>query len=145
MDLRARRSQGGGGGVLLLARSPWRAQRHLADFRGTLQAGAYAGFNKLYDRASAEPGHRRSMLGDSRRNFFELADPALRKKNLRSPIALEVVKRIDAVFAIEREINGQLAEGSPRHAPAAHYAAAQRTRTLNAGRACPAVPLCRGC
>jgi hypothetical protein len=45
-----------------------------------------------------------------RRNFFELADPTLRKKDLLSPIALEAVKRIDAVFTIEREINGQPAE-----------------------------------
>jgi hypothetical protein len=105
------RSQGGGGGVLLLARSPWRAQRHLADFRETLQADAYAGFNKLYDGARRPcPVTEAACWAHGRRNFFELADPALRKKNLLSPIALEAVKRIDAVFAIEREINGQPAE-----------------------------------
>ena len=50
----------------------------------------------------------------ARRKFFELADIA---KNARrgkaaaaiSPMALEAVKRIDALFAIERAINGRSA------------------------------------
>jgi transposase len=87
------------------------AERHLAGFRGTLQADAYAGFNKLYDGARRpSPVIEAACWAHGRRNFFELADPTLRKKNLLSPIALEAVKRIDAVFAIEREINGQPAE-----------------------------------
>ena len=45
--------------------------------------------------------------GHGRRHFFELADPALRKKKLHSSIALQAVQRIDVLFAIEREINGQ--------------------------------------
>ncbi|MDA9445984.1 hypothetical protein XI01_04480 [Bradyrhizobium sp. CCBAU 21360] len=49
------------------------------------------------------------------RQFFELADIAAnarRDKNAAaiSPIALEAVKRIDALFDIERGINGQSAE-----------------------------------
>lgn len=87
------------------------AERHLTGFDGTLQADAYAGFNKLYDGARRpHPVTEAACWAHGRRNFFELADPALRKKNLLSPIALEAVKRIDAVFAIEREINGQPAE-----------------------------------
>lgn len=39
-----------------------------------------------------------------RRNFFELAD--LRK----APLAIEAVRRIDAIFAIERELNGLAAD-----------------------------------
>ena len=51
----------------------------------------------------------------ARRQFFELADIAAnarRGKNAAaiSPIALEVVRRIDALFDIEREINGRGAE-----------------------------------
>ena len=51
----------------------------------------------------------------ARRQFFELADIATnarRGKNASaiSPIALEALKRIDALFDIERGINGQSAE-----------------------------------
>src|ERR1700734_3747745 len=50
-----------------------------------------------------------------RYKFFELAEIAAnarRGKNAApiSPIALEAVKRIDAIFEIEREINGVAAE-----------------------------------
>lgn len=87
------------------------AERHLVGFAGTLQADAYAGFNKLYDGARRPgPVTEAACWAHGRRNFFELADPALRKKNLLSPIALEAVQRIDAIFAIEREINGQSAQ-----------------------------------
>ena len=34
----------------------------------------------------------------------------MRKKNLLSPIALKAVQRFDALFAIEREINGESAQ-----------------------------------
>jgi transposase len=39
-------------------------------------------------------------LGDARRNFFDLA------RLNKAPIAIEAVKRIDALFDIERAING---------------------------------------
>jgi hypothetical protein len=45
----------------------------------------------------------------SRRKFFELADIARRARDKQytlSPIAFEAVKKIDAIFAIERAING---------------------------------------
>jgi len=90
--------------------------RHLAGFAGILQADAYSGYNELYD-ASRAPGPIIPALcwAHSRRQFFELADIAAnarRGKNAAaiSPIALEVVKRIDALFDIERGINGQSAE-----------------------------------
>ncbi len=84
---------------------------HLRSFAGILQADAYAGFNKLYDGARRPgPVHEAACWAHGRRKFFELADPALRKTSLLSPVALEAVKRIDTVFAIEREINGQPAE-----------------------------------
>jgi transposase len=79
--------------------------RHLAGYAGILQADAYAGFGDLYD-AKRKPGPitEAACWSHSRRKFFELAD--LRK----APLAIEVVRRIDAIFAIERDINGATAE-----------------------------------
>ena len=50
-----------------------------------------------------------------RRKFYELADIAANKRRGKrappiSPLALEAVKRIDALFDIERTINGEAAE-----------------------------------
>src|SRR5215203_2246015 len=58
---------------------------------------------------------RPRSVGPARRQFFELADIAANARRDRnaaaiSPIALEAVKRIDALFDIERGINGQSAE-----------------------------------
>jgi len=90
--------------------------RHLQSFTGILQADAYSGYNELYD-ASRTQGLITPALcwAHARRQFFELADIAAnarRGKNAAaiSPIALEAVKRIDALFDIERGINGQSAE-----------------------------------
>ena len=80
-------------------------KRHLAVYAGILQADAYAGFGDLYD-AKRKPGPitEAACWSHSRRKFFELAD--LRK----APLAIEGVRRIDAIFAIEREINGATPE-----------------------------------
>ena len=90
--------------------------RHLRDFTGTLQADAYSGYNELYDPSRAQ-GVITSALcwSHARRQFFELADIAAnarRGKNAAaiSPVALQAVKRIDALFDIERDINGLSAE-----------------------------------
>src|SRR3954454_17342621 len=79
--------------------------RHLAGYAGILQADAYAGFGDLYD-AKRKPGPitEAACWSHGRRKFFELAD--LRK----APLAIEAVRRIDAIFAIEREINGLAAK-----------------------------------
>lgn len=93
---------------------------HLKGWRGILQADAYGGYNGLYD-PTRKPGPVTSALcwSHARRGFFELADIAAnarRKANGGgnttpvSPIALETVKRIDALFAIERESNGKSAD-----------------------------------
>jgi transposase len=89
--------------------------RHLAHYGGILQADAYAGFNGLY-----EPGRQPAPITEAacwahgRRKFFVLADIAGKARNKKpaviSPIALEAVKRIDAIFAHERVINGQPAD-----------------------------------
>ncbi|OYY83966.1 MAG: IS66 family transposase [Rhizobiales bacterium 17-65-6] len=90
-------------------------QEHLTRFTGILQADAYAGYNRLLvpDR---QPGPILEALcwSHARRKFFELADIAASRRRGRnaapiSPIALEAVRRIDALFDIEREINGMSA------------------------------------
>ena len=79
--------------------------RHLAGYAGILQADAYAGFGELYDgKRRPGPITEAACWSHGRRNFFEQAD--LRKHRWR----LEAVHRIDAIFAIEREINGHAAE-----------------------------------
>jgi transposase len=90
--------------------------RHLHGFTGILQADAYSGYNELYDPARPQgPITAALCWAHARRQFFELADIAAnarRGKNAAaiSPIALEAVKRIDALFDIERGINRQSAE-----------------------------------
>lgn len=89
---------------------------HLGSFTGILQPDAYSGYNGLYDASRAQgPITPALCWAHARRQFFELADIAAnarRGKNAAaiSPIALEAVKRIDALFDIERGINGQSAE-----------------------------------
>ncbi|GAB2208872.1 IS66 family transposase [Roseibium sp. ROS1] len=87
-------------------------ERHLKSFTGILQADAYSGYNPLF-KVDRDPGSLTQALcwSHARRKFFVLADIAAnarRRKNAApiSPIALEAVKRIDALFDIEREING---------------------------------------
>ncbi|MBF8257289.1 MAG: IS66 family transposase [Anaerolineales bacterium] len=79
--------------------------RHLAGYAGILQADAYAGFGDLYD-AGRKPGPiaEAACWAHARRKFFVLADIA------RAPLAIEAVRRIDDIFAIEREIIGQPAD-----------------------------------
>jgi transposase len=75
--------------------------RHLASYASILQADAYAGFGELYDgRRRPGPITEAACWAHGRRHFFELAD--LRK----APLEVEAVRRIDALFAIERKING---------------------------------------
>jgi len=86
---------------------------HLQGWQGILQADAYAGYNPLYDPAR-QPGPVAPALcwSHARRKFFELADIETNVRKGKSakdisPIALEAVRRIDALFEIERSINGQ--------------------------------------
>jgi transposase len=82
-------------------RSGEHPQSHLATYVGLMQADAYAGFNPLYE-ATRKPAPiiEAACWAHGRRKFFELADIA------KAPIALEAVKRIDAIFLAERAING---------------------------------------
>jgi len=94
-------------------------EEHLARWSGVLQADAYAGYNKLYvtDRTPG-PILEAACWAHARRPFFALADieaSARRKASGKSlapisPLALDVVQRIDALFEIERGINGSCAD-----------------------------------
>jgi transposase len=91
-------------------------QAHLAGYVGILQADAYDGYNKLYlpDRKPG-PIREAACWAHARRKFFELVDigenarrKAAGKKEIPiPPIAIGVVRRIDALFEIERAINGK--------------------------------------
>jgi transposase len=90
-------------------------ERHLAGFTGLLQADAYSGFNGLFDpKREPAPATQALCWAHARRKFFELADIAAKARGktpvVISPMALEAVKRIDALFDIEREINRRSAE-----------------------------------
>ena len=86
--------------------------RHLRDYVGILQADAYSGYNGLYDPLRPQGAITPALCwSHARRQFFELADIATyarrgKKEPAISPIALEAVQRIDALFDIERTING---------------------------------------
>jgi transposase len=76
-------------------------EQHLAGFTGLMQADAYAGFNRLYEAdRKGGPIIEAACWAHARRKFFDVA------RISQAPIAGEAVARIDALFAIEREITG---------------------------------------
>jgi len=95
------------------------SQGHMANYTGILQADAFDGYNQLY-LPGRKPGpiHEAGCWAHARRPFFAMADieenarrkVAGKREIALSPIAIEVVRRIDALFAIERSINGLSAE-----------------------------------
>ena len=92
---------------------------HLANYAGLFQADAYGGYGKIYE-PDRKPGPilEAACWVHARRPFFimaDLAENARRKAQGKtsaviSPLALEAVRRIDALFEIERAINGQSAD-----------------------------------
>ena len=86
-------------------------EQHLAGYSGILQADAYSGFSALYEPAR-QPGPitEAACWAHARRKFFELADVASKARNntttVISPIAFAAVQKFDAIFALERGING---------------------------------------
>src|ERR1700759_4112816 len=125
LGLRARRPSLGGpappAAVFYYSRnrSGEHPQAHLEEYAGIFQADAYGGYTKLYE-ANRKPGPlvEAACWVHARRPFFVMADVAAdaRRKaegkttSVISPIALEAVRRIDALFDIERAINGMSAE-----------------------------------
>jgi transposase len=102
-------------------------QDHLARYAGFLQADVYDGYNQLY-AAGRSPGPTTGAgcWVHARRPFFAMADieenarriAAGKKQLALSSIAVEVVRRIDTLFEIERCLHGQSAEerwGGRRH------------------------------
>ena len=86
-------------------------EAHLASYGGILRADACSGSGGLY-AATREGGAVTEALcwSHARRHFFELADLARPGRAPPAPLALEAVRRIDAIFAHAREINGRSAE-----------------------------------
>jgi transposase len=92
---------------------------HLRDWSGVLQSDAYSGYNALSD-----PARTKGMIEHAfcwvhaRRGFYKLADVELvalkrtqgKMDAIVSPLAVEAVKRMEAIFDIERAINGKSAE-----------------------------------
>src|ERR1700726_3501599 len=124
VDVRAARPSGGTappGAMFYYSRDRGgeHPQTHLAGYAGILQADAYGGYNKLYE-ADRKPGPivEAACWVHARRPFFQMADLAASARRraqgktgaVISPLALEAVRRIDALFEIERSINGQSAE-----------------------------------
>src|SRR4051795_1865796 len=94
-------------------------QAHLANYSGIFQADAYGGYGRLYEPGrNAGPILEAACWVHARRPFFVMADLAEnarrkaqgKKPAVISPLALEAVRRIDALFEIERAINGQSPE-----------------------------------
>ena len=91
-------------------------QEHLASYSGILQADAFGGYGKLYE-AGRHPGPilEAACWVHARRPFFAMADleenarrkAAGKKEIVISPMAMEIVRRIDALFEIERALGGQ--------------------------------------
>ena len=96
-------------------RTSFHPEQHLAGYSGILQADAYAGFNALY-AADRKPGPitEAGCWAHARRKVFELADIASKARKQSSarisPIAFEAVRKFDAIFMLERSINGLLPE-----------------------------------
>lgn len=117
-------------------------ERHLKTFTGILQADAYGGYNPLF-KVDRDPGPLTQALcwAHARRKFFVLADIATNARRGPqaapiSPIALEAVKRIDALFDIERDINGMLAdERLARRREVSLQLVAEFAEWMRAGRA----------
>lgn len=73
-------------------------ERHLVRFRGTLQADAFPGFNRLYEKGGIVEA---ACWAHVRRKFYDLFEAHA------SPIAKEALDRIAALYGIEKEIRGR--------------------------------------
>jgi transposase len=73
-------------------------QGHLRDFRGILQADAYAGFQQLYGKGQIEEA---ACWAHVRRKFYDI------HLTHASLLAAEALERIAALYGIEKEIRGR--------------------------------------
>jgi hypothetical protein len=82
---------------------------HLRDFKGTLQADGYAGFDRLFN--PAEPNHpikEAACWAHARRKFYDIHVAT------KSPLAEEALQRIGDLYAVEEPIRGHLPEARRR-------------------------------
>ncbi|MDR6496838.1 transposase [Paraburkholderia terricola] len=84
------------------AYSPTRAgeypQAHLKDFRGTLQADAFAGYNAIYESGDVREA---ACMAHARRKFHDLFVAR------RNEVNTEALRRIGELYAIEASIRGK--------------------------------------
>jgi len=76
-------------------------QAHLSKFKGTLQADAYAGFEQIYEGGRIREA---ACWAHVRRKFYDL------QMAHKSPVAVEALERIGALYAVESDINGRSPE-----------------------------------
>ena len=79
-------------------RSGKHPHQHLASFQGTLQADAYAGFNRLYERGDIQEA---ACWAHVRRKFFDI------QQAHASPLAGQALEQIGELYFIENEIRGR--------------------------------------
>ena len=70
----------------------------MSEFRGTLQADAYAGFNRIYEQGRIQEA---ACWAHVRRKFFDL------QQAHGSQVASEALEWIGALYGIEKEIRGR--------------------------------------
>jgi len=75
-----------------------RPMDHLTGFKGWMHADGYSGFDGLYRSGKV---HEVACMAHVRRKFVDEI------KNRASPIAEEAIKRIAALYGIEKDIRGQ--------------------------------------
>ena len=74
-------------------------QAHLKEFRGTIHADGYAGFNELF---ASDRIFEAACWAHVRRKFFDVYTAN------GSPIAKEALERIGRLYQVEKEINGRV-------------------------------------
>jgi len=77
---------------------------HLKGFRGLLQVDGYAGFAGLVTEVADEGPTLAFCWAHTRRKFYDIHVAT------QSPLALEALQRIGALYAIEADIRGETAE-----------------------------------
>jgi len=76
-------------------------QTHLSKFLGTLQADGYAGFEQIYETGRIQEA---ACWAHVRRKFYDL------EVAHKSPVAVEALRRIEELYAVESNINGRSPE-----------------------------------
>jgi len=79
-------------------RSGKHPHQHLTTFKGTLQADAYAGFNRLYESGEVQEA---ACWAHVRRKLFDIQQTNV------SPLAGQALERIAELYVVENEIRGR--------------------------------------